>query len=83
MKDLIDGVYDAEAARGQLKAAGNEANLASLDEKDLAREIKRVEKQMLEHARNLEFERAAALRDELRRLKAKLFGGAEVEEGGR
>ncbi len=83
VKDLIDGVYDAEAARGQLKAAGNEANLASLDEKDLAREIKRVEKQMLEHARNLEFERAAALRDELRRLKAKLFGGAEVEEGGR
>ena len=40
----------------------------------LAREIKRLEKQMLEHARNLEFEKAAELRDHLYRLKEKLFG---------
>ncbi len=74
VKDLIEGVYDPEAARGQLRAAENEVAYASMDEKDLAKEIKRVEKQMLEHARNLEFERAAALRDELRSLKSRLFG---------
>ncbi len=79
VKDLIEGVYDPEAARGQLRAAENEVAYASMDEKDLAKEIKRVEKQMLEHARNLEFERAAALRDELRSLKARLFG---PEDGG-
>jgi excinuclease ABC subunit B len=79
VKDLIEGVYDPEAARGQLRAAENEVAYASMDEKDLAKELKRVEKQMLEHARNLEFERAAALRDELRSLKARLFG---PEDGG-
>ena len=79
VKDLIEGVYDAEAARGQIRAAGNEAAYASMDERDLAKEIKRAEKQMLEHARNLEFEKAAALRDELRSLKARLFG---PDEGG-
>jgi len=45
-----------------------------MSEKDLAREIKRIEKQMLEHARNLEFEKAARLRDQLGQLKARAFG---------
>jgi excinuclease ABC subunit B len=74
VKDLIDGVYDSGQARREVQAARNEALTAPLGEKDLAREIKRVEKEMLEHARNLEFERAAAKRDELRRLKERLFG---------
>jgi len=46
-----------------------------MSEKDLAREIKRVEKGMLDAARNLEFERAAELRDELKQLKQRLFIG--------
>jgi excinuclease ABC subunit B len=74
VKDLIDGVYDATEVRQQRKAAENEAAAASLGEKDLAREIKRVEREMLEHARNLEFEQAARKRDELKRLKQQLFG---------
>ena len=40
----------------------------------MAREIKRLEKQMLEHARNLEFEQAARVRDQLTRLKDLAFG---------
>jgi excinuclease ABC subunit B len=82
IKDLIDGVYDAEQGRREVQAARNDALASTLSEKDLAREIKRVEKEMLEHARNLEFEQAAAKRDELRRLKERLFGpgeGAAVE----
>jgi len=47
-----------------------------MSEKDIAREIKRLEKQMLEHARNLEFEQAARVRDQLSLLKARAFGAA-------
>lgn len=43
------------------------------DEKSLAQEIRRLEKAMLEHARNLEFEQAAAARDALKTLKEKAF----------
>jgi excinuclease ABC subunit B len=48
-------------------------------EKDIAKRIKRLEKQMLEHARNLEFEKAARVRDQLAVLKpAGLRGPAAV-----
>ena len=45
-----------------------------MSEKDIAKEIKRLEKQMLEHAKNLEFEQAARVRDQLSLLKQQLFG---------
>jgi excinuclease ABC subunit B len=75
IKDIIEGVYDHEEARSQLKAAQSEARYASMDEKALTREVKQLEKSMLEAARNLEFERAAQLRDQLNSLKDKLFMG--------
>jgi excinuclease ABC subunit B len=74
IKDLIDGVYDSDAAARELKAAQESAKYEAMSEKSLAREIKRLEKAMQEHARNLEFERAAAARDELFRLKELAFG---------
>jgi excinuclease ABC subunit B len=73
IKDIIDGVYDAEGARQDLKAAQNNARYDHMGEKDLTREVKRLEKDMLDAAKNLEFERAAQLRDELRTLKERLF----------
>jgi excinuclease ABC subunit B len=73
IKDIIDGVYDQETARQELKAAQNQARYETMGEKGLARELKRVEKEMLECAKNLEFERAAELRDQLRELKERLF----------
>jgi excinuclease ABC subunit B len=74
IKDIIDGVYDTQAAHHQLKAAQSEAAYESMDEATLAREIRRLEKEMLDFARNLEFEQAAQARDELRELKERLFG---------
>lgn len=74
IKDIIDGVYDAEAAPQLKKAAQERARYEAMGEKDLAREIKRLEKAMQEHARNLEFEEAAAARDELFRLRQMAFG---------
>jgi excinuclease ABC subunit B len=73
IKDLIDGVYDPESARQGLKAAQSQARYEAMGEKELTRELKRLEKEMLEAARNLEFERAAELRDQLAALKERLF----------
>ncbi|MEK7231320.1 MAG: UvrB/UvrC motif-containing protein, partial [Pseudomonadota bacterium] len=75
VRDMIEGVYDAQEAQQQLKAAQAETAYELMSEKDLAREIRRVEKDMLDAARNLEFERAAELRDELKQLKQRLFIG--------
>ncbi len=72
IKDLIDGVYDAS----QAKAAQEEARYEAMSEKQIAREIRLIEKQMLEHAKNLEFEEAAAARDRLAELKKRVFGVA-------
>ncbi|MBI1396930.1 MAG: excinuclease ABC subunit UvrB [Betaproteobacteria bacterium] len=79
VRDMIDGVYDGQQGRREMAVARNEALAQVLGEKDLAKEIKRVEKEMLEHARNLEFEEAARKRDELHRLKAQLFGIGDQE----
>ena len=75
IKDIIDGVYDADTAVRDLKAAQESARYEVMSEKDLSREIRRLEKAMQEHARNLEFEEAAAARDELFRVKRLAFGG--------
>jgi excinuclease ABC subunit B len=69
IKDIIDGVYNVAEERKEYKELKEQARVAALDEKTLAKEIKRLEKEMLEAARNLEFEKAAALRDELKALK--------------
>jgi excinuclease ABC subunit B len=75
IKDIIDGVYDADTAVRELKAAQEQAKYEAMNEKQMAREIKRLEKAMHEHAKNLEFEEAAAARDELFRIKQLAFGG--------
>jgi excinuclease ABC subunit B len=76
IKDLIDGVYDASEAR----VAQQEARYEAMSEKQIAREIKALEKKMLEHARNLEFEEAAKARDQLGELKKRVFGVALASE---
>ncbi len=74
VRELIDGIV-APAFRDQPEE-GFSAALFS-DEKALSKEFKRLEKLMLEHARNLEFEQAAAVRDQLRILKERaLLSGA-------
>ncbi len=71
IKDIIDGVYQNEPV--DKKALAESARIAMLDEKALAKEIKRLEKDMMEAARNLEFEKAAKLRDELKAFKEKAW----------
>ena len=77
VRDLIDGVYSEKAGKDAERLeqeALQRARVEDMSEKDIAREIKRLEKQMLEHARNLEFEQAARVRDQLARLKDQAFG---------
>ncbi len=77
VRDLIDGVYSEKAGQDAERLAQEalqRARVEDMSEKDVAREIKRLEKQMLEHARNLEFEQAARVRDQLHRLKQQAFG---------
>ena len=77
VRDLIDGVYSEKAGKDAERLeqeAMQRAQVEDMSEKDVAREIKRLEKLMLEHARNLEFEQAARVRDQLTRLKDQAFG---------
>ena len=74
IKDMIEGVYDAEGAAVERKAAQDEARYEAMSEKQLARELRALEKQMLGHARTLEFETAAQARDRLAELKRRSFG---------
>jgi excinuclease ABC subunit B len=80
IKDLIDGVYGEEPANEKLKAAQSGARYEVMSEEQLAREIRGIEREMLEAAKNLEFERAAQLRDRLNGIKSKLFLGFEEPE---
>jgi excinuclease ABC subunit B len=79
IKDIIDGVYDKDTAQKELKAAQAMADYGNMTEKQLLKEMKRIEKEMLEAAKNLEFEKAAELRDKLKRLREDFYG-AEVPD---
>lgn len=74
IKDIIDGVYQADDEKAASYVAEPRADYAAMDEKALAKAIKQLEKEMQEHAKNLEFEKAAAARDELFKLRQRAFG---------
>jgi excinuclease ABC subunit B len=74
IKDIIEGVYDPDEAKKEQRAAQAKARYDAMPEKDLERELKQLEKQMQDAARNLEFEKAAELRDRLFELREKMFG---------
>jgi len=76
IKEMIDGVYSDKSAKDDLKAARDSVAAEALSEKDLGKRIKLLERQMLEHARNLEFEKAARVRDQLAVLREQAFGAA-------
>ena len=76
VRDLIDGVYSEKASKQAQQQDLQRAWVEELSEKDLSKEIKRLEKQMMEHAKNLEFEQAARTRDQLAALRERVLGGA-------
>ena len=80
IKDIIEAAVDMESARLELKAAQTLASYHVMSEKELAREMKRLEKDMLEAAKNLEFEKAAGLRDKLAELKQVMYGAVPPDE---
>jgi excinuclease ABC subunit B len=74
VRDLIDGVVSDKAAKDESARVKAQAEMEALSEKDLGKRIKALEKQMLEFARNLEFEKAARVRDQLALLREQAFG---------
>lgn len=70
VKDIIDGVYRSDGP----SIAHLAETVGSMSEKELSSEIKKLEKQMFEFAKNLDFEKAAAVRDRLAELKAQVIG---------
>ena len=80
IRDLIDGVYSDKSDKESLRWEMEQARFQEMGEKDLAKEIKRLEKTMLDHARNLAFEEAAATRDQLAKLRALTFGASTQDK---
>ena len=74
IKELIDGVYSPQQARDHQQSEKETAKIEAMSEKQIGKEIKRLEKLMVDHARNLEFEKAAQVRDQLHVLKTQAFG---------
>jgi len=79
IKEMIDGVYSEKSGKDDLKKAHEVAEIEAMSEKDLGKRIKQLERQMLEHARNLEFEKAARVRDQLAQLREQAFGAPGVD----
>ena len=77
IKDIIEGIYNPDTQRENLKAAQEAAKYDGMSEKQMTTTLKKLEKQMLDHAKNLEFEQAAKVRDQLKSLKQKLFVNPE------
>lgn len=81
IKDIIDGVYatgysESGDAVSERKAAQTRKSYEAMSEKEVAAEIRKLEQAMQQHAKNLEFEAAGRVRDQLFRLKEQLFGAA-------
>ncbi|MDR3427042.1 excinuclease ABC subunit UvrB [Silvimonas sp.] len=74
IKDIIDGMYNAEDAAAERIENKRQRLVEAMDEKELSRELKRLEKDMMAAAKNLEFEKAAQLRDQLKTLRERAFG---------
>jgi excinuclease ABC subunit B len=74
IREMIDGVYSPQQARELLGAEEETAKIEAMSEKQISKEIKRLEKLMVDHAKNLEFEQAAQVRDKLHLLKQQAFG---------
>jgi excinuclease ABC subunit B len=76
INDIMEGARPEITASPQhyLQVAEQQAHYAALSPKQLAQKIQQLEKQMLEHAHNLEFEAAAKVRDELKQLRNEVLG---------
>lgn len=79
IKDIIDGVYDVDDEKAQWQSQKEKAKFEDMSERELSKEIKRLEKEMVDFARNLEFEKAASTRDRLTKVRAMAFGALPAD----
>lgn len=79
IRDLIDGVFHPQDSLQELQVADEQAQYDVMSEKQLGKEIKKLEKQMQDYAKNLEFEKAAQTRDQLHLLRERAFGAAVID----
>jgi excinuclease ABC subunit B len=76
VRDLIDGVYSDKATKANEQRDLDRAHVEDMSERDVSKRIKQLEKQMMEHAKNLDFEKAARVRDQLALLREQAFGAS-------
>jgi excinuclease ABC subunit B len=79
VRDLIDGVYSDKASKAAEQRDLERAHVEDMSERDIGKRIKQLEKQMFEHAKNLEFEKAARVRDQLSMLREQAFGATGTD----
>ena len=79
VRDLIDGVYSEKSSKAAEQRELDRAHVEDMSDKDVSKQIKRLEKQMIDHAKNLEFEKAARVRDQLALLREQAFGAAGTD----
>ena len=82
IRDIIDGVYKSDSLENEFGLVDGQ-DYEKMGPKELAREIKCLENEMFEHAKNLEFEKASEVRDKLASIRKQVFGATpgEDEEG--
>ena len=79
IRDIIDGVYKSDSLENEFGLVGGQ-DYEKMGPKELAREIKRLENEMFEHAKNLEFEKASEVRDKLASIRKQVFGATPGED---
>ena len=82
IRDIIDGVYKEDILEDDFSRIVG-VDYQALDPKQLAKELKRLENEMFEYAKNLEFEKASQVRDKIALIKRQVFGASvDGEESG-
>lgn len=79
IRDIIDGVYKSDSLENEFGLVDGR-DYEKMGHKELAREIKRLENEMFEHAKNLEFEKASEVRDKLASIRKQVFGATPGED---
>ena len=76
IRDIIDGVYRGSDVAKPASRRVEETDFGALDEKSLSARLKELEARMMDFARNLDFEKAAQVREEIKHLREQAFGAS-------
>lgn len=72
VREIIDGVYRGPDVAPELSAS----DALPMDEKTLSKRLRELEEEMMSYAKNLDFEKAARVREELMALRKQAFGAS-------